>query len=143
MTCPCWSIARYGYVQRPDSFTYVSSTNHRSPGAVNGQVAVFSRPWTGGMAVWPGSFDELGGEALHPPIDGHVINGDTVLGQQCFDVTEDRPYRRYQRTAIEITSGGNRKPANTEDEPDDVTKPGSRPPRSTNATEPSSFRYPC
>ena len=46
------------------------------------------------------------------------------------------PYRRYQRTATAITSRGNRKPANTEDEPDDVTESVSRPPRSTNAAEP-------
>ena len=38
------------------------------------------------MAAWPGSFDELGGEALHPPVDGDVINGDTALGQQFLNV---------------------------------------------------------
>src|SRR5215467_6341793 len=40
----------------------------------------------------------------------------------------DSPYRRYQRTATAITSLGNRKPANTEYEPDDATGPVSRPP---------------
>jgi hypothetical protein len=44
-------------------------------------------PVTGGMAAWPGSFDELGGEALHPPVDGDVISRDTALGQQFPDVT--------------------------------------------------------
>jgi hypothetical protein len=72
MTCPCWSIARYRYVQRPEPFTYVSSTNHLSP-----------RAWRQG----PGSFDELGGETLHPPVDGPVIYGDTALGQLFLDVT--------------------------------------------------------
>jgi hypothetical protein len=38
-------------------------------------------PVTGSMAARPGSFDELGGEALHPPVDSDVINGDTALGQ--------------------------------------------------------------
>ena len=33
MTWPNWSIARYKYVPRPATFTYVSSANHRSPGA--------------------------------------------------------------------------------------------------------------
>jgi len=37
-------------------------------------------PVTGRMAAGPGSFDELGGEPLHPPVDGDVINGDTALG---------------------------------------------------------------
>jgi hypothetical protein len=32
MTWPCWSIARYKYVHRPATLTYVSSANHRSPG---------------------------------------------------------------------------------------------------------------
>jgi hypothetical protein len=37
-------------------------------------------PVTRSMAAGPGSFDELGGEPLHPPVDGDVINGDTALG---------------------------------------------------------------
>jgi hypothetical protein len=32
MTCPYWSTARYTYRQTPFTLTYVSSTNHRSPG---------------------------------------------------------------------------------------------------------------
>ena len=66
-----------------------------------------------------------------------VIDGDTALGQQFLNVPVGRRYRRYQRTAIEMTSEVNRKPANTEDEPDDVTKPVPRPTRSTIATVPS------
>jgi transaldolase len=48
----------------------------------------------------------------------------------------DKPYRKYQRTASEITSGGNRKPANAEVEPGEVTRPVSLLPRSHNATVP-------
>jgi len=44
--------------------------------------------------------------------------------------------RRYQRTAIAITSRGNRNPANTEDSIDDVTTPVVLRRRSINATEP-------
>jgi hypothetical protein len=40
MTCPCRSIARYRYVQRPNTFTYVASTNHLSP-----------RAWRQGLAA--------------------------------------------------------------------------------------------
>jgi hypothetical protein len=43
-------------------------------------------PVTGSVAAWPGSFDELRGESLHPPLDGDVINGDPALGQQLLDV---------------------------------------------------------
>jgi hypothetical protein len=32
MTCPYWSTARYTYRQTPFTLTYVSSTNHLSPG---------------------------------------------------------------------------------------------------------------
>jgi hypothetical protein len=72
-----------------------------------------------------------------------VIHRDSALGQQFLHITVDKPYRRYQRTATVMTSGGNRKPAKVETEPDDVTSPVSRSPRSTNATVPSPvFRQP-
>jgi hypothetical protein len=32
-----------------------------------------------------------------------VVDLDTALGEQLFDVAVDRPYRRYQRTATAIT----------------------------------------
>ena len=38
------------------------------------------------MPAGPGSLDELGGEALYPPVDGDVVNGDAALGQQLLDV---------------------------------------------------------
>jgi hypothetical protein len=43
-----------------------------------------------------------------------VIDLDTPLGQQLFDVSVRRRYRRYQRIAITMTSAGNRKPAKAE-----------------------------
>src|SRR5258707_13386876 len=49
---------------------------------------------------------------------------------------QDRPSRRYQRTATEITSRGNRKPAKAELMPGAVTGPVSSRPRSANATVP-------
>jgi len=39
----------------------------------------------------PGSLDELGGEALHPPVDAHVINRDTALGEQLLDIAVGKP----------------------------------------------------
>jgi hypothetical protein len=47
-----------------------------------------------------------------------------------------RQNRARQRTATAITSRGNRKPANTEVEPEDITPPVSRSLRSANATLP-------
>src|ERR1019366_7449868 len=66
-----WPAARYRYARWPDTFTYVSPASHRSPGA-----------WRHGRAASMNS----GGEPLHPPVDSDVINGDTALGQQFFDV---------------------------------------------------------
>jgi hypothetical protein len=45
-----------------------------------------------------------------------VVNGDAPLGQQFFNVPVERavPWRRYQRTTTEITSGGDLKPAKAE-----------------------------
>jgi hypothetical protein len=48
-------------------------------------------PVPGSVPARPGSFDELGGEALHPPVDADVINGDTALGQQLFDIPVGQP----------------------------------------------------
>src|SRR5437016_4820453 len=45
---------------------------------------------------------------------------------------QDRPYRRYQRTATAITAGGNRTPAKTEVVRRAVTQPVSSPEPSTN-----------
>ena len=93
-------------------------------------------PVTRSVAAWPGRLDELRGEALDPSVDG---DGSTVTMRSTSSSSTsrwDRPYRRYQRTATEMTSGGNRKPAKDETEPDAVTSPVSRSPRSTNATVP-------
>jgi len=38
------------------------------------------------VAARPRRLDELGGEALDPPVDGHVIDGDTALGHQLLDI---------------------------------------------------------
>ncbi len=93
-------------------------------------------PDAGSVAARPRRLDELGGEALDPPVDGHVIDGDTALGHQLLAIAVGQAIAQVQRTATEITSRGNLKPANTEDEPDDITTPVSCPPRSTNATVP-------
>ena len=50
----------------------------------------------------------------HPPIQGDVVDLDDTLGEQLFEIPGDNPYRRYQRTANKITSGGKRKPVNPE-----------------------------
>jgi hypothetical protein len=39
------------------------------------------------VSAWPGCVDEQGREPLHPPEHGHMIDLDTTLGQQFFDVT--------------------------------------------------------
>src|SRR5712691_2262325 len=43
-------------------------------------------PVTRSMPTQPRRLDELGSEALDPPVHGHVVNGDAPLGQQLLDV---------------------------------------------------------
>ena len=65
-----------------------------------------------------------------------MIDVHSTLGQQLLDVAVGRPYRRYHRTATEITSRGNLKPANAEAD-EDVMTPVSCPARWLNATVPT------
>jgi hypothetical protein len=58
-----------------------------------------------------GRLNEQRGERLHPPVDRDMIDLDASLGQQLLSVPVRSPYRKYQRTATVITSGGNRNPA--------------------------------
>jgi hypothetical protein len=53
-----------------------------------------------------------GGEALHPPVDTHMINRDTALGEQLLDIPVGQ--RRYQRTATAHFTR-ERNPASAED----------------------------
>jgi hypothetical protein len=39
----------------------------------------------------PARVDELAGETLHPPVDAHVINRDTALGEQLLDIAVGKP----------------------------------------------------
>jgi hypothetical protein len=43
-------------------------------------------PVTRSVPARPCSLDELRGETLHPPVDGDVIDDDTVLSQQFLDI---------------------------------------------------------
>src|SRR5947209_7958864 len=62
MTCPYWSNARYRYVHRLATFTYVSV---HEPAISRGMPAPASR------------VDQQWGEPLHPPIDRDMIDSDT------------------------------------------------------------------
>src|SRR6266496_6469249 len=95
-------------------------------------------PWS--VTARPRGVDELAGEALYPPVDGDVIDGDTALGQQLPDISVGQSIPQVPADRDRDHLPWNRKPAKTEDEdePDDITAPVSRPPRSTNATVPVS-----
>jgi hypothetical protein len=73
---------------------------------------------------------------------GDVIDGDIALGQQLLNVPVGQHGPQIQRTAIEITSRGNRKAAKPAVVPGAVTGPVSSQPRSANATVPTtSFHW--
>ena len=88
------------------------------------------------MPTRPGGLDELGREPLHPSVYGHVIDGDAALGQQLLHVVVGQAVAQALADRDTTTSRGNRKPAKTDDELDEVTTSVSRLPRSANATLP-------
>jgi hypothetical protein len=44
-------------------------------------------PVSGGVPEWAGGVAEQRSEPLHPPVHRHMIDLDTPLGQQLFDVS--------------------------------------------------------
>lgn len=62
------------------------------------------------MATRPSGLDDQRREALHPPVQGDVIDLDATLCEQLLKVAVRQP--KAQRTANKITSGGNLNPAN-------------------------------
>ena len=46
---------------------------------------------TGTVPARPGRVDQQRGEALHPPVDGHVVDLDATLGQQLLEVAVRQP----------------------------------------------------
>ena len=77
-----------------------------------------------------------GGEPLDPAVDGDVVDGDAALGQQFLNVAVGQAIAQIPAHRHGDHLPRKRKPANTEDEPEDVIAPASRPRRSANATLP-------
>jgi len=75
------------------------------------------------LAARPGGLDALRREALHPSVDGDVIDGGAALRQQFLKIAVGQPIPEVQRTATPITSRGNGKPAKTEDLPEGAGQP--------------------
>jgi len=92
----------------------VDGTVHVPPCAGDLLGLIDEPPVADGVAAWPGRVDDQRREALHPPVQGDVVDVDAALGQELLESRYDNPYRRYQRTARRITSGGNWKPENAE-----------------------------
>ena len=65
-----------------------------------------------------------------------MIHGDSALGQQFPRITVGQAIPQVPADRDRDDLGRNRKRAKTEPEPDDLTSPVSRSPRSTNATVP-------
>ena len=58
------------------------------------------------VPVRVGGIDQDWCEALHPAVQGDVINGDAAFGEEFFEITVGETETRCQRTANIITSGG-------------------------------------
>ena len=86
-----------------------------APDAGDLDLGLVNKPTvTDHVARWLCRLDEQRREALHPPVQGDVVDFDSAFGEELSRSRYDRPNRRYQRTANKITSGGNRKPANAD-----------------------------
>ena len=58
----------------------VDGAIHIPPGAGHLHVGLIYEPAVpDGVAAWPGSVEDQGGEALHPPVQGDVVNLDAAL----------------------------------------------------------------
>ena len=58
-----------------------------APHAGDADVGLVDEPAaTNGVSAWSGGVDQLGGEALDPPKDRHVIDLDAAFGEEFFDI---------------------------------------------------------
>ena len=89
-----------------------------------------------------GTSTNSGGESLHPPVDGDVIDLDTAFGEELFDVPVRQSVPQVPPDRDEIISGWNRKPAKTELVPDAATQPVSRIDQRNSAASPAVGRWP-
>jgi hypothetical protein len=94
-------------------------------------------PIPGRMPAEPRRRDELRREPLHPPAHGEVVHGDAPLGQQLLDVPVGQAVTQAPADRDRDDLTRERKPANTEDPPDDAIEPVCRQLRSANPTLPS------
>ena len=104
-----------------------------------GPSRAFSRPrsvssgYSHSVPQYAGPGDQL---VENPRVGGGPIGGYLGWDRASTGRPEHADTARYQRTATADHPPRNRKPANAEDERDDVTAPVSRPLRSANATVP-------
>jgi hypothetical protein len=82
-----------------------------------------------GVPGRPGCLGEQWGEALHPPVEGHVVDVDAAFGEEFLQVAVGEAVAQVPATASRITSGGNRNPANA----DGTGTTRRAPPSSTNS----------
>jgi hypothetical protein len=99
----------------------------------------------GGDLSWPVASDQRG-EALHPPVDRHVIDLDAAFGQEFFDITVGQA--RSGATSAPPTRSrraGTGNPRTTEMQNGDEKSPGhaTTRTRSVNATEPPATLHPA
>ena len=63
-----------------------------APHAGDADVGLVDEPAaTNGVSAWSGGVDQLGGEALDPPKDRHVIDLDAAFGEEFFDIAVGEP----------------------------------------------------
>jgi hypothetical protein len=79
-------------------------------------------PVTRAVPTRPGSGDKLRCEPLRPSANADMVDVHASLGEKLFQVAVGRAVPQIHRTALDITSRGNRNPANAEAKPGEITR---------------------
>jgi hypothetical protein len=132
-------VAPFRDVHVNDLAVLIECPLHVAPHTGNLDVGLVHEPAiTDAVATGPRRLDDQRREALHPPIDRDVVDIDPRPARSSATSRYDNPYRRYQRTANKITSGGPGTQRTTETHDSDDESPGhiTNRTRSINATVP-------
>ena len=104
----CADVASLGDVHVDDLAVLVHGPVHLAPDTADLDVGFVNEPTvTYRMTARPSGVDEHRGEALHPPVDGDVVNFDSSLCQEFFYISIRQAVAEVPADSQQITSGGN------------------------------------
>jgi hypothetical protein len=82
-----WDVAPFRHQNVDDLAMLVDGSLHVAPDACHLDVGLIDEPAVAdAVSAWPRGVDDERGEALHPPVNGDVIDLHAALGEQFFDI---------------------------------------------------------